>query len=280
MTASDAATPRPPIHPALVSPDHLFPVVEGPGPVVALAVHAGHEIRADLLAYCLLSEAERLREEDPFTEVLAEACPTRLVARRSRFEADLNRTRASALCETPEECWGLRVWREEAAPGLVAIAQAEHDAFYARLADLLRRIEARHGRFVVFDLHSYNHRRDGPDAPPAPAEDNPEINLGTGTMDRAYWAPVVERFLAEMRAVRIAGAALDVRENVKFEGREVARFVHEGFPETGCVLAIEAKKTFVDEWTGALDLARLLALREALGRAAAGVAQALGEVGR
>jgi len=83
-------------------------------------------------------------------------------------------------------------------------------------------------------------------------------------MDSDYWAPVVDRFLDVMRGTNIRGRNPDVRENVKFLGREVPRFVHERFPQTGCALAIEFKKTFMDEWTGAVDGPHLLALRAAL----------------
>ena len=52
---------------------------------------------------------------------------------------------------------------------------------------------------------------------------------------------------------QVAGRPLDVRENVRFKGRQLAAFVHERFPTTGCALAIEVKKTFMDEWTGVVD---------------------------
>ena len=42
---------------------------------------------------------------------------------------------------------------------------------------------------VVFDLHTYNHRRNGPDGPPADPAGNPQVNIGTGTMNRDRWAP-------------------------------------------------------------------------------------------
>ena len=252
----------------MLEPKLLHHIHEGDGPTVGVAVHAGHEIRPDLLRLLELDEIGRLREEDPFTDFFTFACDTQVMARRSRFEVDLNRARDQALCVRPEDCWGLEVWKPEAADAVMPAALDERDAFYSRFGELLRRIEARHGHFVVFDLHSYNHRRDGPDAPPAPEDANPEINLGTGTMDRDRWAHVVEHFLATMRAADIRGRKLDVRENVKFRGREVARFVHEEFPRTGCGLAIEMKKTFMDEWTGEFDRAHLWAIRQALGTVA------------
>lgn len=262
----------------MLEPRLLHQVCPGRGPTVGLAVHAGHEIRPDLLRFMEISEAERLREEDPFTDVLAFACDWQLLTRRSRFEVDLNRRREEALCVQPEDCWGLKVWDPEAARQTRPALLEEHDAFYARLERLLCKVERRHGRFVVFDLHSYNHRREGPDAAPAPAAENPEINLGTGSMDREFWAPVADRFIAAMRKSRVDSHALDVRENVRFRGREVARFVHQRFPRSGCALAIEVKKTFMDEWSGAVDEEHLAALRGALAGAARAAAAALDEV--
>jgi len=61
---------------------------------------------------------------------------------------------------------------------------AEYDAFYAIVERVFADLERRFSRFVVFDLHTYNHRRLGPQALPADPRYNPEVNLGTGTLDR------------------------------------------------------------------------------------------------
>ena len=56
--------------------------------------------------------------------------------------------------------------------------------------------------------------------------------------------------------------AVDVRENVAFQGRgEQTRFVHAEFPRTGCAIAVEFKKVFMDEWTGAPDAEAIEAIR-------------------
>ena len=52
---------------------------------------------------------------------------------------------------------------------MIAEALRLHDGYYRMLGTMLRGLEAQFGRFVVLDMHSYNHRRDGPDAPPADA---------------------------------------------------------------------------------------------------------------
>ena len=216
--------------------------------------------------------AARLYEEDPFTGRWTTIAPTRVVGLRSRFEVDLNRPRESAVYRAAGRLLGPgRLEVAAAAAEVVARSLAEYDDFYAHLHFLLARLVKTHGRVVVFDLHTYNHCRGGQGCPPDDPEKNPEINVGTGSMDRARWAPIVDRTLAELQSFDFLGRQLDVRENVKFFGGELSKWVHREFPETVCALAIEVKKFFMDEWTGELDEAKFEAVHSALDQAAAGV---------
>ncbi|RIK16277.1 MAG: N-formylglutamate amidohydrolase, partial [Acidobacteria bacterium] len=104
------------------------------------------------------------------------------------------------------------------------------------------------------------------------------VNLGTGTVDERF-APVVRAFTDALRAQRVQGHQLDVRENVKFEGRALAWWVHERYPGVGVCLALEFKKTFMDEWTGEPDREHLQQLQEALAATHGPVLEALGELG-
>lgn len=245
---------------------------EGDSPIVAVALHAGHAVRDEVAALLALDEMQRLREEDPRTDDWTALAPTRLVVRRSRFEVDLNRPRDAAVYRRPEDAWGLNVWHSMPSAELVARSLAQYDAFYATLEGMLARAERRFGQFVVYDLHSYNYARSDPGAPADPAS-NPDINLGTGSMNRARWASVVDRFLADLRVAGEQG--LDVRENVRFRGGHLCRWVHERFPETGCALAIEVKKFFMDEHTGAVDEARIEAVGRMLAATVSGVREEL-----
>lgn len=256
----------------------LWMLEEGDAPLVAAAVHNGHGVRAEILDHLALSPEERRREEDPFTDLLTTVAETRLVGLRSRFEVDLNRPRDGAVYRTPEDAWGLQVWKDELPEAVAARSLAGYDAFYQNVHTVLRRLIERHGYVVVFDIHSYNHRRDGADAPPAKPAENPEVNVGTGTMDRTRWAPVVDRFIHDLRAFDVRGRRLDVRENVRFRGGFFPRWIHETFPETACALAIEFKKTFMDEWTGVPDSEALVALRAALASTVPGVLEAAASV--
>jgi N-formylglutamate deformylase len=233
----------------------VWDVVHGTSPLVGTAIHEGHALRPEIAERISLDAPQRLREEDPCTEFWTAPAGTRIVGRRSRFEVDLNRPRESAVYVRPEDAWELDVWRAPLPAGAVERSLAEYDAFYAMLGKVLHRLVAMHGRVVVLDVHTYNHRRDGPGALPADPEANPDVNLGTGTMRRDRWAPVVEAFLGSLRGVPVGDRRLDVRENVRFRGGNMARWIHETFPANVCVLSIEIKKFFMDEWTGIVDMA-------------------------
>jgi N-formylglutamate deformylase len=135
---------------------------------------------------------------------------------------------------------------------------------YEELERLLDTIAARFPHFVVLDLHSYNHRRAGPHAPPADPRANPEVNVGTGSVDRAVFGPLIDRFMGDLASFDFMGRHLDVRENVRFRGREVARRIHERYPQRVCVISVELKKFFMDEWTGVGDVDQIQAIRDAL----------------
>lgn len=129
------------------------------------------------------------------------------------------------------------------------------------------------GRFVVLDLHSYNHRRDGPAQPPADPALDPDVNVGTGSVDRGRWGSLVDRFVDDLREHELGGRALDVRENVRFQGAHLIRWVNARFPGAGCALAVEVKKVFMDEHTGVLDPGAWKEIHRALETAAAGCRQ-------
>lgn len=231
--------------------------------MVVTAIHAGHELRPSLAARAAVDDATRFREEDPYTDLLAPSRGAQVTVHRSRFEVDLNRPRDQAVYASPEQAWGLELWREPLPAEEVERSLRLHDRFRHDLARLLDPI-ARRGEFVVLDLHSYNHRRRGPDAPAEPAADNPEVNLGTGSLDRERWDAVVERFLSTLGRCKVWGHQLDVRENVRFRGGDLSRWINERYDGAGCALAVEFKKTFMDEWTGVPDLSHLFQLRDAL----------------
>lgn len=242
-------------------------VQHGPGPVLATAIHHGHELRPEVAEAMALSDSDRLREEDPFTGDAASAAATHIIVHRSRFEFDLNRPPEGAVYQTPEQCWGLEVWKSgQPEPGIVERSLALHAEYFRMLGALLDSFAERHDRFVLIDVHSYNHRRDGPDAPETPQEQAPDINIGTFSMPRDDWAFLLDPLMEAMRGFDFNGRRLDVRENVAFQGKGYqTSFVHERFPRVGCAIALEIKKFYMDEWTGVPDRSEVEAMQRFIG---------------
>ena len=237
-------------------------VQRGPGPIIATAIHDGHGLRPEVAAAMKLGDSDRLREEGPFTGEAIVDVPTHVIAHRSRFEFDLNRGVDGAVYETPEQAWGLEVWHRRPDKSLVDESLAIHAAYYRMLGAMLDDIANEYGRFVLIDVHSYNHRRDGPDGDPTDPAEAPDINIGTFSMPRDHWAFLMDPLIEAMREFDFNGRRLDVRENIAFQGKgEQTRFVHERYPETGCAIALEFKKFFMDEWSGEPDPAELDAMR-------------------
>ena len=240
------------------------------GQLIATSIHAGHDLRPEVAELMILDETDRLREEDPFTDRIASRAPAHVIVNRSRFETDLNRVREKTVYRTPEDCWGLDVWSSGELPQDVVDRSLEvYDSFFEELGKRLDEVAAR-GPFVLYDIHSYNHRRDGADADPAPEEENPEVNLGTGSVDHVTFGAVVGAFRQTM-----TDEGFDVRDNVKFLGQNLAWFVHDRYPGVGCVLAIEFKKTFMDEWTGQPDEAHVTRLADAIEKSFGPVLEAM-----
>ena len=255
-------------------------IAEGQEPLAATAIHNGHDLRAEVAQIMALTSLERLREEDPHTGIWTTVVTTRLVSHRSRFEVDLNRPRDKAVYQSPEDAWGLEVWKQEPPADVMERSRLEYDAFYTEAHRVFSEMERRFGHFVVLDFHSYNHRRQGPGGPPAEAAANPEVNVGTGTLDRIRWAPVVDRFIGDLTAFEFLGRHLDVRENVKFRGGTFPRWTHENFGESACCLYVEVKKFFMDEWTGEIDSEEFEAIPRALETTLPGLLESLEKVGR
>jgi N-formylglutamate deformylase len=248
---------------------------EGDSPIIAVALHAGHALRPEITRLAATSALTRLKEEDPHTDRWTDLAATRLVACRSRFEVDLNRPRPAAVYTTPEDAWGMDLWRRPLPADAAARSLAVYDTFYATLEPMLARAEKQFGRFVVYDLHSYNHRRQGPGASEADPAMNPDVNIGTGSMDRERWARVVDRVIDDLRRAECLGRLLDVRENVRFHGGHLAAWVHQTFPRSGCALAIEVKKFFMDEHTGDADEEAIEAIGFALASTTSGVEEVI-----
>ncbi len=235
------------------------------GPVVATAIHDGHALRPSLRPLLALDDDIRLREEDPLTGLLTGVGDVRIRVPASRFEVDLNRPREAAVYARPEDCWGLRVWHAPLPADEVTRSLARWDRFYAMVAELIDRLLERWETLLLIDLHSYNHRREGADAAPAPQDGNPDIELGLTTVAPGRWTGVAGRFAQVLRQTPVCGRSPDVRANVRFPtGGHFPEWVYARWGSRVCTISPEYKKIFMDEWTGRVDIGALQALHDGL----------------
>lgn len=237
----------------------------GDGPVVATAVHDGHRLRDSLHRLMALGEQDRLRDEDPLTGMLTTVGDVQLRVHTSRFEVDLNRPRNLAVYTDPADAWGLEVWNQALPQSEVDRSLAIHDHFYRTFATLIESLIARWGRVVLLDIHSYNHRRDGPLAAPADAAGNPDIDLGMTTFDDSRFGSLGARFSQALRSVPLRGGLPDVRDNVRYDGGgHFPEWVYRNYGDAVCSISLEYKKVFMDEWTAQADIAAIEDLRAGL----------------
>ena len=252
----------------LVRPSADWDLVLGDGPVLTTAIHDGHLLRESLRPHLAIEAEDRRREEDPLTGLFTSVGDVRLRARHSRFQVDLNRPRELAMSTNPEDTWGLKIWHDSLPESEREISLASHDDFYAMVGELLERMIERWGSVLLIDLHSYNHRRDGAHADPAPQDDNPDIELGVTTLDPDRWGAVSARFAHVLRTSPVAGDMPDVRENVRFPtGGHFPEWVYAKYGDKVCTISPEYKKIYMDEWTAQADIAVIEDLRHGLQRA-------------
>jgi len=178
----------------------------------------------------------------------------------------------------PEDAWGLDLWDGDLDENALEASRKQHDDFYAAIGSILDQVVISRP-FVLLDVHSYNYRRRGPDAEAEPPSLNPELNLGTRTLDRERWATLLDTFIADLERCKVDGHQIDVRENVRFGGGYLAEWVNERYEGSGCALALEFKKTFMDEWTGEVDTAHLDELVRAVASTLSGLRSAIGAHG-
>jgi N-formylglutamate deformylase len=230
-------------------------------PILALALHDGHFIPEALLPNMKLADHERFREEDPYTGYMARLPVNQVIVHSSRFLVDMNRLEGKAIYKDPEDAWGLTVW-DSLPPSEEKKMLSYYRQFYKDIQELIESLIKHYGYFLILDIHSYNHRRESY-RQEAPLIENPEINVGT-RFNAEKWNPLVQHFIHLLSHATIAGKQPDVRENIKFKGGGFSQWVNQHYSEHGCVLSVEFKKTFMDEWTGRADIDHILDINRAL----------------
>jgi N-formylglutamate deformylase len=232
-------------------------------PIVCTAIHNGHNISLEVLKNIAVPEKTRLKEEDSYTERFTQFSSNTIITRTSRFEIDLNRSKEKCIYLNPQDAWGLKTRKETPSDLVVSQSLEKYHQFYTSVKSHFTNLEKKFGKFFVYDIHSYNHRRKGSEADFDDPILNPEIIIGTNNMSEK-WFPLVDKIQNKLLSFNYFGRSLDVRKNVKFPGGHFSRWIHTNFPDSACCIAIEFKKIWMDEWTGEIYEEKLNKLIEAL----------------
>jgi len=220
--------------------------------IIFTAIHSGSLLSPLCQQNMKLDLPSRRLEEDPYTEEMAKLHTNYIIPQFSRFEIDLNRRRENALYRQPEDCWGLDSRKELPSAQQIDYAYQLYDQFYQDSKQHLEKIRDKFGKFLVLDIHSYNHQRQGENMPFDDPQKNPDIIIGTSNMTDK-WKPFISALQAKMQEFKIKGRSLDVRIDVKYPGGNFPRWIHRTFPDSGCAVALEFKKIYMNEWTGKVD---------------------------
>ena len=230
-------------------------------PIIFTAIHSGHQLSDICSKNMKLPENLRLMEEDPYTDIFAKIHDNYIIPPYSRFEVDLNRSRTSALYRKPEDCWGLDSRIKEPNEEQINFAYKIYDDFYSETKKHLDILSKKHKKFIVLDLHSYNHNRLGNGKEFDDPEKNPEIIIGTNNMP-AKWKPFIKDFHNHILSFDYFGRQIDARIDVKYPGGNFSRWIHNNYPENGIAIALEYKKIFMNEWTNELYEKEFLQLQK------------------
>ena len=233
-----------------------------PSNAIAVALHAGSRVRSGLNGVMQVGAVERSREEDLYTDALVEDFPLVMVARDSRFEYDLNWEEAHCIYDYQKKKWGHQVWSRPLTKSERDETIAKYREFHRLLDMMIEYVLSRVGPVLLFDIHSFCYQRE--DRVHWWTDNKPEINVGTRYIHRDYFAAQVEAFMRMNSGIILEGKRLRIAENEIFPGGFLTRKYAAMHPHTVCVLAVEYKKIYMDEWSGKLYPEKLDLLKRSL----------------
>lgn len=231
----------------------------GPARYMGVALHCGSNVRQELWGAMEVTAGDRFREEDPYTELLIEDFPIRIIARDSRFEYDLNWEIEKSIYAPGEKKWGLQVWNRKLTDDERERTYNKFREFHALLDMATEFMLGSGSPVIIFDMHSFCYQRD--QKTDWNRDGKPVINLGTRYIDRKFFTPLIDNFLEGISETVIEGHPLRVAENELFPGGYLTRKYSQLHNQKVLVLAIEYKKIFMDEWSGDFHMDKFHILR-------------------
>ena len=224
-----------------VSEDYSFTVkIDEYAPYICGAVHDGHQFRKSLWENCLHTEYERWYEEDPCTKTMVQSHPIVLAGCDSRFEYDLNRAPETAIYD---DAWGKQLWRDPLPEDEIEQSLTKHANFYRVVQTLVKKIETKYEKAIVFDMHSYNWQRWDREVP--------TWNLGTANIDNDRFGRLADSWSAKLGGMQLPNALQSTSKiNDTFQGNGYfLKYITQNFKNT-LVFATEISKIYCNELSG------------------------------
>ena len=208
-------------------------------PFCCTAIHNGSQLRHDLQKKMALNEYQRWYEEDPFTEDFVKSMPITIIGNDSRFEYDLNRTPDKCIYE---EAWGKKVWDKKLTAQEIKVSKQKHSGYFKVVQALIAKLESLFGGCIVYDIHSYNHKRWDREVP--------LFNIGTESISGSVHRDTVQNWIKVLSEISLPDIVNKTSENDVFGGRGYnSEYINTHFTKT-LVLPTEIKKVYCDELTG------------------------------
>lgn len=232
-------------------------------PYIATAIHSGTTVEAPWKTIMELDPALRQMEEDAATDTMINGLSNAVWGLDSRAVYDLNRPLDLALPLTPEQFWGIRVYRTPPTDEMNTRSRDRHQAFYRFMKACTDLLLERFGFCIVYDIHSYNILRQQERGVAKP----PVFNLGTGLLDRKRWSRSIDHWLDLLAGISVPGVETTVAENLVFHGKGgMCQYITAWDPRI-LVLPTEVAKVYMDEITGTLYPDRVAAIAQGLSQA-------------
>jgi N-formylglutamate amidohydrolase len=234
-------------------PDESFSIhIKKYVPYICVAPHAGHNFRESLIMHTLLSEKERLYEEDPQTGFFISDMPIHIIANDSRYEYDLNRATEECIYKI---AWTKKVWKKHLPAEERHLSLQKHARFYQVMDALVQKIESKFNCCLLYDIHSYNYIRHNDD-------NQPLFSIGTEKLDQKKFKAFYEHFRQQLSKIQLPNivnrSTLD--EIFMTRGYILEHFTKQ-FKNT-LVLSTEIKKIYCNEETGEMFPKVTQALKE------------------
>lgn len=220
-----------------------------PSPILGVAPHHSHRVRDEVREQMVIDEADRLYEEDPYTERFLEALSHRITPNQSRYEVDPNRPPHQAVYMGPEMAWGSEIWEQKPSQQQIERSLGKWYEFHSVLDAAVQHAIREYGRAVVLDMHSYNYQREGPTD--WRTDGKPVVNVGTRYLSLDKEGKRLKRWLVDrLDEVTVLGEEALVEENSVFYGGFLNRRLSRTYSDDCLTFSIEFKKVFMDEHTG------------------------------